>query len=174
MGGLYAHSGTGMFANHAIIICDCPNFYYSDPVWILTHELSHFVLYYLNYDYDIIEGLVHSYDKKYDQCRESYVEGCSVGITKLRIDEMAYSFSVMPPYAPAIGANALSPEKKISSDIIEINKIITKWWLAGKINEADYSNMLGFLKPDSGIQSKNNTKVLFKDDPINKKHCNMA
>ena len=66
MGGLYTHAGTDKFQNHEIIICDCPNFYYSDPVWILTHELSHFILYYLEYDYSIIESLVHSYDEKYE------------------------------------------------------------------------------------------------------------
>ncbi len=34
MGGLYTHTGTDKFQNHAIILCDCPDFYYSDPVWI--------------------------------------------------------------------------------------------------------------------------------------------
>jgi len=168
MGGLYTHAGTGKLSNHAIIMCDCPNFYYSDPTWILTHELSHFILYYLEYDYSIIEGLVHSYDEKYDQCRQSYTEDCVDVVNKLRVDDMSYSFNVMPPYEPAIGANSLSNEKNISSNIIELNKVITKWWLDGKINEADYSNVLGFLKPDENSENKDNTKVLFKDDPLDK------
>jgi len=168
MGGLYTHSGTGKFSNHAIIMCDCPNFYYSDPVWILTHELSHFILYYLEYDYSIIEGLVHSYDEKYDQCRQSYTEDCVDVVNKLRVDDMSYSFNVMPPYEQAIGANAQAFEKNISSNIIELNKVIAKWWLDGKINEADYSNVLGFLKPDESFENNDNTKVLFKDDPLDK------
>jgi len=168
MGGLYTHSGTGKLSNHAIIMCDCPNFYYSDPTWILTHELSHFILYYLEYDYSIIEGLVHSFDEKYDQCRQSYTENCVDVVNKLRVDEMSYSFNVMPPYEQAIGANSLSNEKNISSNIIELNKVITKWWLDGKINEADYSNVLGFLKPDESFENNDNTKVLFKDDPLDK------
>jgi len=168
MGGLYTHSGTGKLSNHAIIMCDCPNFYYSDPVWILTHELSHFLLYYLEYDYSIIEGLVHSYDEKYDQCRQSYTEDCVDVINKLRVDDMSYSFNVMPPYEQAIGANALMNEKNISSNIIELNKVIVKWWLDGKINEADYSNVLGFLKPEESFENNDNTKVLFKDDPLDK------
>ncbi|MEX2313133.1 MAG: hypothetical protein WD650_03970, partial [Nitrosopumilaceae archaeon] len=49
LGGLYAHSGLDKNLNHVIIGCDCSNFYYSDPVWTLSHELSHFVLYSLNY-----------------------------------------------------------------------------------------------------------------------------
>ena len=168
MGGLYTHAGTGKFSNHAIIMCDCPNFYYSDPVWILTHEMSHFILYYLEYDYSIIEGLVHAYDEKYDKCRQSYTEDCADIITKLRVDDMAYSFNAMPPYEPAIGANALTSEKQISSNIVELNKVITKWWLDGKINEADYSNVLGFLKAEESFENKDSTKVLFKDDPIDK------
>lgn len=167
MGGLYTHAGTGT-SNHAIILCDCPNFYYSDPVWILTHELSHFILYYLQYDYSIIEGLVHSYDEKYDQCRQSYTDDCADVITKLRVDEMAYSFSVMPPHHDAIGGNMQENDKHISSNMLELNKIITKWWISGKINEADYANVLGFLKPDDQINNQDNTKILFKDDPIDK------
>ena len=59
MGGLFMHSGVDKKFNNAIIICDCSNFYYSDPVWILTHELSHFVLYFLEFDISIIEDNVH-------------------------------------------------------------------------------------------------------------------
>jgi len=71
MGGLFTHSGPDRSINNAIIICDCPNFNYSDPVWILTHELSHFVLYFLEYDMYVIEDFVHEYDEKFDQCRVS-------------------------------------------------------------------------------------------------------
>jgi len=168
MGGLYTHSGTDKFSNHAIIMCDCPNFYYSDPVWILSHELSHFILYYLEYDSSIIEGLVHSYDEKYDQCRQSYTDDCVDIINKLRVDEMSYSFSVMPPYEHATRENPQTNEKTIPSNIIELNKIIAKWWIDGKINEADYSNVLGFLKSEESFENQDNTKVLFKDDPLDK------
>ncbi len=168
MGGLYTHSGTDKFSNHAIIMCDCPNFYYSDPVWILSHELSHFILYYLEYDSSIIEGLVHSYDEKYDQCRQSYTDDCVDIINKLRVDEMSYSFSVMPPYEHATRENPQTNEKTIPSNIIELNKIIAEWWIDGKINEADYSNVLGFLKSEEDFENKDNAKVLFKDDPLDK------
>ncbi len=167
MGGLYTHAGNDKFSNHAIILCDCPNFYYSDPVWILTHELSHFILYYLEYDYSIIEDLVHSFDEKYDQCRQNYSEGCDDVSTKLRVETMAYSFSAMPPYEPAIGANAQTTEKNIPSNMVGLNKVITKWWISGKISEADYSNVLGFLKPEDNYLASN-TKILFKDDPVEK------
>ena len=44
IGGYYHHTGPDIKQNHAIVICDCPTFNYSSPVWILSHELSHFVL----------------------------------------------------------------------------------------------------------------------------------
>ena len=96
LGGLYAHSGLDKNLNHVIIACDCSNFSYSDPVWTLSHELSHFVLYSLNYDSDVIETLVHTYDNTYDKCRESYTSECSTVVEKMRVDTSAYSYSVMP------------------------------------------------------------------------------
>jgi len=70
MGGLYTHSGIDRTQNHVIIICDCSNFYYSSPVWILSHEISHFVLYYNDFEMSVIEDLIHANDVKYDQCLE--------------------------------------------------------------------------------------------------------
>jgi len=58
MGGLFSHSGIDRTHNHVVIICDCANFYYSNPEWILSHELSHFILYYKDYDMSVIEDLI--------------------------------------------------------------------------------------------------------------------
>jgi hypothetical protein len=69
VGGFYNHFGVDRTTNHVIVFCDCPNFNFSDPIWILTHELSHFALVYLGYDPSIIENLVHANDKSYDECR---------------------------------------------------------------------------------------------------------
>jgi hypothetical protein len=111
LGGIYAHSGLNKNHNHVIMFCDCSNFYYSDPVWTLTHELSHFVLYTLNYDSEVIETLVHRNDDTYDKCRESYTSECSKVVEKLRIDASAYSYSVMPTYKPAIGSQKLETQE---------------------------------------------------------------
>jgi len=166
MGGLFTHSGPNRSINNAIIICDCPNFYYSDPVWILTHELSHFVLYFLEYDMYVIEDSVHEYDEKYDQCRTSYDDSCSTVLTKLRVDPMAYSFSVMPPYEPAIGISKLkNNEVNVSPSLVELGKIVTQWWTVGKITEGDYSNALGLLAVQNQEMQQDHN-VLFKDGPI--------
>jgi len=167
MGGLFTHSGPDRSINNAIIICDCPNFYYSDPVWILTHELSHFVLYFLEFDMHIIEDLVHQYDDKYDQCRINYDDSCEAILTKLRVEPMAYSFSVMPPYESAVGISKLkNNEVNISAPLLALGKVVTQWWTAGKITEGDYSNALGLLAVQNEQFQDQDHNVLFKDGPI--------
>ena len=167
MGGLFTHSGPNRSINNAIILCDCPNFYYSDPTWILTHELSHFILYFLEFDMHVIEDLVHKYDDKYDECRNHYNDSCEAYVTKLRVDEMAYSFSVMPPYEFAIGINKLTNnEINVSAPLLELGKAVTQWWTVGKITEGDYSNALGLLAVQNQQIQNDNYQVLFKDGPI--------
>ncbi len=168
MGGLFMHSGVDKKFNNAIIICDCSNFYYSDPVWLLTHELSHFVLYFLEFDVTVIEDLVHQYDDKYDQCRENYDDSCESVFTKLRVNDVAYSFSVMPPYEDAIGISKLKNNSvEVSKPLLELGKVMTKWWTAGKISEGDYSNALGLLTIQNQQNNDAKHNVLFKDGPIN-------
>jgi hypothetical protein len=167
MGGLFTHTGPDRSFNNAIILCDCPNFYYSDPTWILTHELSHFVLYYLEFDMNVIENLVHKYDNKYDQCRDNYTADCASYMKKLRVDEMAYEFSVMPPYEFAIGISKLTNnEVNVSAPLLELGKTVTEWWTAGKITEGDYSNALGLLAVQNQQIENDNYQVMFKDGPV--------
>jgi hypothetical protein len=169
MGGLFTHSGPNRSINNAIIICDCPNFYYSDSVWILTHELSHFILYFLEYDMYVIEDLVHEYDDKYDQCRNSYDDSCESVLQKVRVDKMAYSFSVMPPYQAAIGTSKIkNNDVNVSAPLLELGKVVTQWWTIGKITEGDYSNALGLLAVQNNQIQNENHQVLFKDGPIKK------
>ena len=79
VGGYYNHFGVDRTTNHVVVFCDCPNFKFSDPVWILTHELSHFSLVYLGYDSSVTEKMVHANDKAYDKCRETWTESCQIG-----------------------------------------------------------------------------------------------
>ena len=167
MGGLFTHSGPNRSINNAIIICDCPNFYYSDPVWILTHEMSHYILYFLEFDMNVIEDLVHEYDDIYDECRNFYDDSCKSILIKLRVDTMAYSFTVMPPFEEAIGASKLkNNEVNVPAPLLELGKVVTQWWTAGKITEGDYSNALGLLAVQNQQFENNNNNVLFKDGPI--------
>ena len=167
MGGIYSHTGIDRTHNHAVIICgDCPTFYYSNPVWILSHELSHFVLYYKDFDLTVIEDLVHSYDKKYDQCLESYNDSCKPAVTKLR--SQSYQYSVMPIYKPAIENNFAEKitNNEVSEVVLDLTKVITKWWAAGKITDGDYANAVGFVIDKDVISSHSESKILFADEPI--------
>ena len=169
MGGVFTHTGSDRSFNNAIIFCDCPNFYYSDPVWILSHELSHFVLYYLEFDMNVIENLVHKYDEKYDACRENYIDSCATYLTKIRVDNLGYSFSVMPPYEFAVGASKIkNNEVNVSAPLLKLGKIMTQWWTQGKISEGDYSNALGLLATDKNHEDSVNHNVLFQDGPVDK------
>jgi hypothetical protein len=116
----------------------------------------------------VIEDFVHEYDEKFDQCRVSYDDSCSTVLTKLRVDDMAYSFSVMPVYQSAIGISKLNNNKvNVSLPLLELGKVVTQWWTAGKITEGDYSNALGLLAVQNQ-QMQNDHNVLFKDGPIKK------
>jgi len=138
-------------------------------VWILTHELSHFVLYFLEFDINVIEDLVHQYDDRYDECRSSYQDSCASIFTKLSVNSMAYSFSVMPIYPEAVGISEIkSNNVEISKPLAELGKVVTKWWTAGKISEGDYSNALGLLAIQNQQNNDAKHNVLFKDGPVKK------
>jgi len=165
MGGLYTHTGIDKTQNNLIVFCDCPNFYYSDPVWILTHELSHLVLYSLGYDSTIVEDLVHSKDKKYDQCRENYKESCKPVSTKLRLDNYAYSFSVVPIYEQAkykVNPNNLPPP------ILEFTKTITMSWIEKKISDNDFTKILGVVANYMSPSSNENSQIVYTDEAFDK------
>lgn len=151
-GGLYIHQGSDSSTNHTVIICDCPNFKYSDPVWILSHELSHFVLNYLGFDLDIVEKEIHELDYKFDSCVEgSYDNLCST--IKTTIDTQRSDWVVMIPYEPAIGKNPPLPliEKVSLESPIQTTMIIeiTNWWLNGEIYDENYINSLNILSGKS-------------------------
>jgi len=147
-GGVYIHQGNDLSTNHNIIICDCPNFKYSDPTWILSHELSHFVLNYLGFDLDKVEDEIHGIDYKFDRCvEEEYTSLCST--IKTRIETDSAFWTVMIPYAPAIGKDPPAPLiQKVSLESpyqTTMIKEITNWWLDGEISDENYVKSLKIL-----------------------------
>ena len=163
IGGYYHHVGPDPLQNHAIVICDCPTFNFSSPIWILTHELSHFVLTYLGYDLTIIEDLVHTNDAAYDKCIASSTT-CGSAVMKIRSETSAYSYSVMPVYEPAVGATWIkSSDEELPVQVVELSKIITKWWTEEKISDADFYNSLGFMSTGNSLYSHMNPEILTAD-----------
>ncbi len=118
IGGFYHHFGNDIEQNHVIVFCDCPTFNYSNPVWILSHELSHFVLYYLDYDESIIEDLVHVTDERYDECLENYDSTCKNNETSIRMQTDSASYSVMPIYEPATSKDT---NQVLNNNIFRLN-----------------------------------------------------
>jgi len=178
IGGFYNHVGTDRLKNHTIVFCDCPNFKFSDPTWILTHELSHFILYYKGFGPDVVEDMIHSMDNKYDYCIEgnSYESSCSTIKTRLYLDEFAYAWTVMTPYTPAVNSSSLSNTTNTIADsayLIDMQREITKWWLSGKIDDADYAKSLGHVIVEKEGEATSTSyfgtsNVVFADGPKGK------
>jgi len=148
IGGIYSHIGKEWTHNHTIILCDCSNFKYSDPTWILSHELSHFILYYLGYDLSVIEKQIHEWDARYDYCTEvEYDKSCNE--VKTRMSGDLHDYTVMKPYESAIGQSLFVSEK--AESILDVSfktdmiAEVTSWWLEGKILDEDYAKSLEIL-----------------------------
>jgi len=147
-GGVYIHQGNDLSTNHNVIICDCPNFKYSDSVWILSHELSHFVLNYLGFDLAETEDEIHGIDYKYDRCvEEEYTSLCSTIKTKIETNQAFWT--VMIPYGPAIDKEPPAPlVQKVSLKSpyqTAMIKEITNWWHDGEISDENYIKSLKIL-----------------------------
>ena len=196
--GLFNHVGTDRTTNSSIIICDCSNFGFSTPVWVLSHELSHFVTYYLGFDLKVVEDQIESTDAKYEKCTEVHYDNntCSGIGLDIRGDYYFTHAQVMTPYGPAIGKSLFSSEPKTNSTIsnndtssnsaihnnmtndittspvvLGVQKEITKWWLEGKINDTDYEKVMGHLVGNSGtvsVSGKLPDNVIFFEGPDGK------
>ena len=70
--GIYIHSGNDRTNNHQLIMCDCSVFASSYettlPSWVLSHELSHFVLSYKGFSKSDTKMKIHKIQDEYDNC----------------------------------------------------------------------------------------------------------
>ncbi len=152
-GGVYIHQGNDLSRNHTIIVCDCPNFKYSDPVWIFSHELSHFVLNYLGFELDVVEDEIHGLDYKFDSCVEgTYDNLCST--VKTKVSTSRSNWTVMIPYEPAIG---IEPSPRLIENVsldspyqTMVIMEITNWWIDKEISDENYINSLKILSGKEG------------------------
>ena len=177
VGGIYSHIGKEWTHNHTIILCDCSNFKYSDPVWILSHELSHFILYYMGYDLAIVEKVIHELDEKFDFCTEiKHDESCYA--VKTRMKGELHDYTVMKPYEDTEKMWLLKWGKQAKSILEEPFKKdmiaeVTSWWLEGKIVDKDYLKTLEILTGQSehnkrlagGFASADRAYVILTEPP---------
>ena len=151
IGGLYHHEGKDLTKNHVIILCDCPNFKYSEPTWILTHEMSHFILFYKGYDKEIVEDLIHEADSVYDTCIDSGQASLSEKCVsvKIKMDINGYARNVMQVFSPAIGQSPISDFfstiESFLDDNDDLRKKIINWWLDGQINNQSFQKIMELL-----------------------------
>ena len=154
IGGFYEHVGTDKTKNHIIEICDCPNFHFSDPVWLLSHELSHFILYYDGFNRTIAEDYVHKLGAKYDYCMEvKYTQACDDLKTRIHGTNYFAWANVMKPYGPAVGITPIPQSNEtVPLEVLKMQQQVTEWWLAGKISDQDYAKSLSlaFGEPQQG------------------------
>jgi len=176
IGGIYSHIGKEWTHNHTIIICDCSNFNYSDPPWILSHELSHFILYYLGYDLTVVEEQIHELDVKYDYCIE-VKQDITCNEVKSNVQGLSQNYVLMKPYEPAVGQSFFGFERVGSILDVTFKKDMmsqaTIWWLEGKITDNDYLKSLEILSGQSdfvkrlagGFASADRVNVFLTEPP---------
>jgi len=167
IGGFYHHFGNDIEQNHVIVFCDCPTFNYSNPVWILSHELSHFVLYYVGYDESFIEDSVHFTDERYDECLENYDNTCKNNKTSIRMQTDSASYSVMPIYEPATSKDRNQVvNNNISAEMKEVGGYIAYWWSSGIITETQYNDGMGLIAATATIDASMDSEIHFSDSAV--------
>lgn len=163
--GLYAHVGNDRLQNHTVIVCDCSNgkasFESALTPWILSHELSHFVLSYKGYAKSTIQDAIHSIEQKYDECVAEFTTNDVCDDTKLtiRTKNGVRNFVVMKPFELAIGNNMIKyvPDE-INSGVLDLQREMTNLWLLGSIDDNAYISTIKHLvdpKVDNNVDSTN-------------------
>jgi len=85
-------------------------------------------------------------------------------VMKIHSETSAYSYSVMPVYEPAIGAPIMDgSEEELPIQVVELSKIITKWWTEEKISNGEFSNALGFMATGNSLFNHMNPEIITAD-----------
>jgi len=148
--GIYVHTGNDRTQNHVIIMCHCSDADSSYeqilPSWILSHELSHFVLSFKGYPQSVIQDTIHEMEKEYDNCVGTNFqdEYCKDFKTTIRPDSGSKDFPVMKPYESAVGQKLVSyiPDDFSDAKIIDLQRNIAKMWTTNEIDDNAYANTL--------------------------------
>ena len=163
--GIYVHSGNDRTKNHLVILCDCSNYnsgYESNlPSWVLSHELSHFVLSYKGFPLSAVENRIHEFEKEYDNCVGTNFgnENCSEFKLTVSPESSARDFVVMAPYQPAVGNQLIKyiPDDYSNPEIIDLQRELAKMWITNMIDDEAYTNTLKHLvdAPTEGVSEVN-------------------
>lgn len=166
--GLYIHSGNDRLTNHLLIMCHCSDFDsgYDKilPSWILSHELSHFVLSYKGFPRSIIQNAIHDIEDEYDNCigTNFQSEHCADFKLTLRPDNMSKDFPVMKPYDDAVGQKLIQyiSGNVADSKMVDLQRDLAKMWIKNEIDDSVYSNTLKSFV-DGSIESDDESSEPF-------------
>lgn len=143
--GVYVHVGNDRLKNHTVVVCDCSegmtSFESALTPWVLSHELSHFVLSYKGFNKLTIQEAIHSIENEYDSCIAEFNVNADCGGTKLttRAENVARNFVVMKPYENAVGNNLIKfVPTDIDSSALDLHRELVNLWLLGSINDDAY------------------------------------
>ena len=151
--GIYVHTGNDRTQNHLVIMCHCSDYdtgyERTLPSWILSHELSHFVLSYKGYPQSDIQERIHDSEKEYDNCIGTNFQDSSCDEFKMSIrpDSSARDFVVMTPYEPAVGNKLIKyiPDDYSDTEVIELQRSLAKMWIVNSIDDEAYATTLKHL-----------------------------
>jgi hypothetical protein len=170
--GIYVHTGNDRTQNHLVIMCHCSDYDSSYesilPSWILSHELSHFVLSYKGFSQNDIQEKIHDIEKEYDNCIGTNFQTQSCNEYKITIspDSSSKDFVVMAPYEPAVGNKLIKyiPDNYSDTDVITLQRSLAKMWVTNSIDDIAYANTLKHLI-DSPMDDNEETHEPFMEIP---------
>ena len=150
--GVYVHVGNDRLKNHTVVVCDCSegktSFESALTPWVLSHELSHFVLSYKGFNKLTIQETIHSLENEYDSCVAEFSVNTDCGSVKLttRAENVARNFVVMKPYENAVGNNLIKfVPSDIDSSALDLHRELVNLWLLGSINDDAYMTTVEHL-----------------------------
>jgi hypothetical protein len=150
--GVYVYVGNDRLKNHTVVVCDCSkgmaSFESALTPWILSHELSHFVLSYKGFNKLAIQETIHSMENEYDSCIAEFNVNADCGGIKLtiRAENVARNFVVMNPYENAVGNNLIKfVPSEIDSSTLDLHRELVNLWLLGSINDDAYMTTVEHL-----------------------------
>jgi hypothetical protein len=147
--GFYAHYGTNRMNHHVIMVSTQPPFSSAydntEFSWLLSHELSHFILSYKGHNVDSIERMLHANKLQYEDCISDVTERCSQVKAIISSNVSGQKFNVMAPLKDVVNQNSMSyfSDDLYSSNVVKkVLHQITEWWINGVINDEDYLMLL--------------------------------
>lgn len=136
-----------------IEVCDCPSFKYGDPVWVLSHELSHFALFYLGFGPEAYVDWVHNNQAIYYQyCKNGDYRDSHCPPIFMKLEGSSYDYSVM--VIPEEAHSATPPQKKFNSDSAPQKKEVSS-----KNKKDESVSKFDYKKEALKLQSLVNSKI---------------